>query len=121
MRKTLRLLPGVCVLILAVLSLLPAQDLWRTGLDNRIEHFVAYAGTAFVLGLSVGAGRRLWRQTAALWVYAGILELLQYLAPGRHPSIGDFAASASGATAGGLLALLVLAVLPAWWGSRRSL
>jgi VanZ family protein len=43
------------------------------------------------------------------WVYAGILEYLQHFSPGRHPSIGDFAASALGALCGALAVALV------WW------
>jgi VanZ family protein len=40
-------------------------------------------------------------------MYAGILEYLQHFSPGRHPSVGDFAASAIGALCGGLVIALV--------------
>ena len=36
----------------------------------------------------------------ALVSYAGLLQLGQYLVPGREPAMGDFAASALGATIG---------------------
>jgi VanZ family protein len=36
------------------------------------------------------------------WVYAVILEYLQHFSPGRHPAVGDFAASALGVLCGGL-------------------
>jgi len=41
------------------------------------------------------------------WVYAGVLEYLQHFSPGRHPAIGDFAASALGAVCGGLVIAIV--------------
>jgi VanZ family protein len=41
------------------------------------------------------------------WAYAVILEYLQHFAPGRHPSIADFAASAVGALCGGLASALL--------------
>jgi VanZ family protein len=41
-------------------------------------------------------------------VYAGVLEYLQHFSPGRHPAIGDFAATAIGAVCGGLAVALLL-------------
>jgi hypothetical protein len=77
---------------LAVLSLLPAQDMVRTGLPGELEHFVAYAGSASIA--IAGYGRRgAVRIIGLFWIYAGILEYLQHFSPGRHPSIVDFAAS----------------------------
>jgi hypothetical protein len=43
---SLRVLTWCCVILLAVLSLLPAQQMVRTGFPGRLEHFVAYAGSA---------------------------------------------------------------------------
>src|SRR6516164_1109054 len=43
---SLRVLTGCCLVLLAVLSLLPAEEMVRTGLPGRFEHFVAYAGSA---------------------------------------------------------------------------
>ena len=44
----LRVLTWCCVVLLAVLSLLPAQQMVRTGLPGRLEHFVAYARSAAI-------------------------------------------------------------------------
>jgi VanZ family protein len=102
-----RILTWCCVLLLAVLSLLPAQDMVRTGIPGQLEHFVAYAGSASIA--IAGYGRRgAVRIIGLFWIYAGFLEYLQHFSPGRHPSIADFAASALGAFFGGLVAALLV-------------
>ena len=102
----LRVLTWCCVVLLAVLSLLPAQQMVRTGLPGRLEHFVAYAGSA-AIAIGYGASRRGVQTIGGFWVYAGILEYLQHFSPGRYPAIEDFAASALGALCGGLAITLL--------------
>jgi VanZ family protein len=88
-----------CVILLAILSLLPAEEMVRTSLDGHIEHAMAYAGTALLLGLGYPAWD--WKRiAAALVVYAGILELLQNFSPGRHPAVLDWLSSSAGALIG---------------------
>jgi VanZ family protein len=105
--RSIRVLTWFCVLLLAVLSLLPAQDMVRTGLPGRVEHVVAYAGSAAIAMAGYGASRGAAQIIGSFWVYAGILEYLQHLSPGRHPAIGDFTASALGALCGGLAIALI--------------
>ena len=102
-----RVLTWCCVLLLAVLSLLPAQEMVRTGLPGELEHFVAYACSTAVAMAGYGLSRGGVRVIGAFWVYGGILEYLQHFSPGRHPSIEDFAASALGALCGGLAIALL--------------
>src|SRR5215472_2980127 len=104
---SLRVLTWCCVILLAILSLLPDQQMMRTGLPGRVEHFVAYAGSAAFAVAGYGASRGSVQIIGGFWVYAGILEYLQHYTPGRHPSIGDFAASALGALCGALAVALV--------------
>jgi VanZ family protein len=104
---SLRVLTWCCVILLAVLSLVPAQDMIRTGLPGRLEHFVAYAGSAAIAAAGYGMSRSSIQIIGGLWVYAGILEYLQHFSPGRHPSIADFAASAFGVLCGGLATALL--------------
>jgi VanZ family protein len=104
---SLRVLTWCCVALLAVLSLLPAQDMARTGLPGRLEHFIAYAGSAAIAMTAYGASRGIAQIIAGYWLYAGILEYLQHFSPGRHPSLWDFAASAFGALCGGLAVALL--------------
>ena len=78
----------------------------RTGIPGEFEHFLAYTGSASIA--IAGYGRRNAVRTIGLfWIYAGVLECLQHFSPGRHPSIGDFAASALGGFVGGLAVTLV--------------
>jgi VanZ family protein len=105
---SLRVLTWGCVVILAVLSLLPVRAMVRTGFPGVAEHFVAYAGSTAIAMAGYGANRGSLQIIGGFWVYAGILEYLQHFSPGRDPSIGDFVASGFGALCGGLaVALLV--------------
>jgi VanZ family protein len=104
---SLRFLTWGCVILLAILSLLPDQQMVRTGLPGRLEHFVAYAGSTAIAMTGYGASRGGLQIIGGFWVYAAILEYLQHFSPGRHPAIGDFAASALGALCGGLVIVLV--------------
>ena len=104
---SLRVLTWCCVLGLGVLSLLPAQEMVRTGLPGRVEHIIAYAGSAAIAMAGYGASRGVAQIIGGFWVYAGILEYLQHFSPGRHPAIEDFAASALGALCGGLAIALL--------------
>jgi VanZ family protein len=105
--NSLRVLTWCCVILLAVLSLLPAQEMVRTGLPGWLEHFVAYAGSAAIAMAGYGETRGGVQIIGGLWVYAGILEYLQHFSPGRHPAIEDFVASALGALCGGLVIALL--------------
>ena len=103
-----RILTWSCIVLLAVLSLLPAQAMVRTGFPGQFEHFVAYAGSATIATAGYGQSRGAIQIIGSLWIYAGILEYLQHFSPGRHPSIEDFAISALGALCGGLIVALLL-------------
>jgi VanZ family protein len=75
----------------------------RTGLPGELEHFAAYAGSGAIAMAGYGLRRGAIRVIGCLWLYAGILEYLQHLSPGRHPTVEDFAASAAGALCGGIV------------------
>jgi len=115
---SLRTLTWCCVILLAVLSLLPGQALealWllplmkivRAVLPATVEHFVAYAAVTPITMAAYGSSRGGVRIIGALCAYAGILEYLRHFSPGRHPSIGKFAGSALGALCGGLVIALL--------------
>jgi VanZ family protein len=105
--RSIRALTWFCVVLLAVLSLLPAQDIVRTGFPGRVEHIAAYAGSAAIAMAGYGASRGAAQIVGGFWVYAGILEYLQHFSPGRHPAIEDFMASALGALCGCLVIALI--------------
>lgn len=91
-----------CLVLLAVLSLLPKDDMVRTGADGRAEHLIAYAGTMAVCALAWQAKAGLRRIAVGLIAYAALLELGQHLSPGRTPALFDFAAGAAGTLAAAL-------------------
>jgi VanZ family protein len=107
LRTSLRFLTWVCVGLLGLLSLLPGQDMVRTGFPGPLEHFAAYAGSGAIAMAGYGLNRGAVRVIGCLWVYAAILEYLQHFSPGRHPALEDFAASAFGALCGGVAVVLL--------------
>jgi VanZ family protein len=113
-QTSFRILTWCCVILLALLSVLPAQDMVRTGIPGQLEHFIAYAGSTSIAILGFGR-RNAVRIIGLFWIYAGTLECLQHFSPGRHPSITDFSASALGAFLGGLAAALLVRRL--WKGA----
>lgn len=102
-----RVLTWACVVVLAVLSLLPGFAMVHTGLPGPVNHFVAYAGSAAIAVAGYGRKHGAWL-VLGLCVYAGLLEYLQQFSPGRNPGIDDFIASAAGALGGGGIAALLL-------------
>jgi VanZ family protein len=106
--SALRALTWCCVCLLALLSLMPAQQMIRTGIPGELEHFLAYAGSALVATAAYGQRRSPMAIMSLFWGYAGLLEWLQHFSPGRHPAIADFAASAAGALCGTLAMMLVM-------------
>jgi len=110
----LRVLTWCCVIMLAILSLLPAEEMVRTGLPGRLEHFAAYAGSAAIAVAGYGATRGSTQIIGGLSVYAGIREYFQHFSPGRHPAIEGFAASALGALCGRLAVALLLRRVSVW-------
>ena len=56
-RVALRLAAWSCIVLIAVLSLLPAEEMVRTSLGGHVEHMLAYAGTVFITGLAYARAR----------------------------------------------------------------
>jgi VanZ family protein len=89
------------MLVLAVLSWTPGQHMLRTRmLTGAEEHFMAHLLVAMIVAAAVRRPNFIVWILLALVGYAGLLELGQYLVPGRFPALADFAASALGATLG---------------------
>lgn len=96
-----------CLVVIVVTSLLPARQMPRTGIPDWGEHFIAYAGTAFLFALVLRRRfGRLAALVAALCLLAGAMEILQLLSPGRDTSLSDFVAGSAGAAFGAALAML---------------
>jgi VanZ family protein len=109
-----------CIIALAILAWIPAHSIARTALGGRAEHFVAWLGTATIIGLASRTKTPLALQLLLLTFYAAILECGQLYAPGRQASFQDFAFSASGVLLG---STLVWVARRCWLrsGSRRHI
>jgi VanZ family protein len=103
-----------CIIALAILAWLPAKDLTRTTLGGHAEHFIAYLGTAIILGLTFRKSPRLAVQCVLLIVYAAILEAGQLYSPGRHTSFQDLAFSSAGVVFGGLFLWMARTHILSW-------
>jgi VanZ family protein len=101
-----RIATWCCIVLLAVLSLVPAEEMVRTGFPGGFEHFVAYFGSAAIAMAAYGRSRGSIQIIGGFWVYAALLEYLQRFSPGRHSTIEDFAVSAFAALCGGLAVTL---------------
>ena len=94
-----------CIIALAILAWTPAPSMPRTALGGAAEHFVAWLGTATIVGLASRATALLAPQFL-LAFYAAILECGQFYAPGRQASLQDFAFSVGGVLLGSTLACM---------------
>ena len=52
-----RVLTWSCICLLAILSLLPAEEMARTGIPGELEHFMAYAASASIAIAAYGQSR----------------------------------------------------------------
>ena len=95
---------ALAAVALALLSLLPRDQMVRTGAAGWSEHLVAYGGTMTLAAIGYADRIGLARPCAALIVYAALLEIGQTLSPGRTPAFTDFLAGAAGALAAALVA-----------------
>jgi VanZ family protein len=91
-----------CIIALMTLAWLPEKAMTRTILGGHAEHFIAYLGSATIMGLTFRKSPRLAVLCALLIMYAAILEVGQLYSPGRHASVQDLAFSSAGVVTGGL-------------------
>jgi VanZ family protein len=96
-----------CVVVLVILSVLPAEDRPHTGVAGQNEHVIAYFGTAVFLALGFRTMRARMATVSLLVGLAAVLELIQRLVPGRHSQLIDWVASSSGAILGVLAVALM--------------
>lgn len=106
-----RRLAGVAALLvaaaIAVLSVLPGEDLPEVHLSDKVEHAIAYATLSACLCFWLGR-RRIIAGILIAVGYGAMLEVAQALArTGRTPSILDGGANLIGACLGAALALIV--------------
>jgi VanZ family protein len=98
-----RALLASCIIALAILAWTPAHSMPRTAFGGAAEHFVAWLGTATIVGLASRATALLVPRFLLLAFYAAILECGQFYAPGRQASLQDFSFSVGGVLLGSAL------------------
>jgi VanZ family protein len=105
-RSAIRLAAVACVVAIAILSLTPTEHMVRTSLGGHTEHFLAYAIWGWLCAVTCGVRRHQFAIFALIAAYAGLLEFLQRMVPGRHSGVDDFFFSAAGAALGTAIALV---------------
>lgn len=111
------------VLLIAVLSLVPAHLRPHLLAIGQLEHFAAYG---LVGALLVAAYCTRWHLiviAVSLPICAATLEVLQNFTPGRVPKFSDFVAGAVGTWAGVALVVLLrnlASVAPRTWSEKLT-
>ena len=86
--KLFRVPAWALLLLLFVLSIVPAADRPETGVNHNLEHFLPFAllGIVFALGYE----NQLPRLLLGGLLFAGLIELAQIPLPSRHARLVDF-------------------------------
>jgi len=93
----LGLLMALCVV---VMSLLPSHDIPALGVNDKIEHGVAYLGLGFWFGSLIGRRDSLFLLLALLALGGGIEIAQGLMGLGREADLMDLAADAVGSLLG---------------------
>jgi VanZ family protein len=100
-----RILAWILAFMIAVLSVVPAWLRPETDVPHHFEHFAAFFATGIACGL--GYGRRPILISAALLLFAAMIEIVQVFVPGRHARLSDFVVDGVAIVTGAILAALL--------------
>ncbi len=98
MQRIFQITAWLLALAIIFLSLVPPSIRPVTDLPHDLEHFAIFLLTSFAFGM--GYPRRYLFQLIALATFAGLVEIAQYLVPGRHARLSDFIVDAVAVCAG---------------------
>jgi len=93
------------VVVITVLSLVPAWLRPETGVPHKLEHFAIFVLTGFAFGL--GYNRRLFLVLLSLVLFTGVTELAQFLVPGRHARLMDFVVDTAAVCIGAVIGKMI--------------
>lgn len=97
---------------ITILSLLPLQFAVKSGVSDKIEHFVAYAALTCAGRLGHPERPTAWALAVTVIAYSIGIELAQSFIPGRMMSGWDVVANTGGTVIGLALSWLILRRLP---------
>ena len=105
-------------LILLVLTTLPGNDLPKTGINDKIEHFTAYFLLGILLSLALLFQNKFLKIKKYFTLYTGLFiglyaaldEIHQLFVPGRECDIMDWTADMIGASIGILLIIFLIRI-----------
>lgn len=106
LRNLLRFLWAVSVVLVFVLSLLPASALPRLPFSDKLAHFAAYALLAFLPALHESP-RSVALQVLAVLAMGILIEFGQSYSVGRFSEVADVVANAGGAVCGVAVGILL--------------
>jgi VanZ family protein len=101
----LRLIAWGLAAAIAYATLGPAQQRPHSNLGQNGEHAFAFVLLGLAFGLAYA--RAPLRTGILVIVYTGLVEVLQFLAPGRHARLEDFIVDALAACAGLAVAIAI--------------
>ena len=107
-RLLIRRAAWLSILIVVLVTLVPIG--WRpaTGLSPNIERFCAMAAVGALFAAAYP--RRFWLIVLTLSLTAAMVEPLQFIAAGRHPSLRDVEFKSLGVAIGAVLGYAVASV-----------
>jgi len=117
-RKLLYIPLAIYWLILLVLTTLPGNDLPKTGINDKIEHFTAYFLLGILLSLALLFQNKFLKIKKYFTLYSGLFiglyaaldEIHQLFVPGRECNIMDWTADMIGASIGILLIIFLIKI-----------
>src|SRR4030095_11164975 len=112
MALILRLFPWGLAAVIAFATLGPAEQRPHSNLGQNGEHALAFVLLGLAFGLAYTRDRR--RTAALVLAFTGLIEVLQFLAPGRHARLEDFVVDALAASLG------LAAAMALDWTIRRT-
>jgi len=103
---TTRVVAWIVAIGLIITSIVPAPLRPGTGASHNFEHFGSFLLAGIIWCLAYSGRLLLWLGTMV--IFAGSVELLQILVPGRHARFSDFVVDVLGGCAGIFVTFLVV-------------
>lgn len=109
---------GIYWSVLLILTSLPGKDLPKTGINDKIEHFIAYFLLGLLLSLTLLLQNKYYKikkyftifSVLFIGLYAALDEIHQLFVPGRDCDIIDWTADVIGASFGILLIIFLVKI-----------